>query len=234
MLLEVRDLRARYGDLQALHGIDLALERGRTLAIVGANGAGKSTLLRCLCGQHTSRSGSIRFDGHAVDALPAHALARLGISMVPEGRRLFASLSVEENILLGTNARRTGTWTLERVYALFPKLVERRHLPSRRLSGGEQQMVAIARALLANPRLLICDELSLGLAPVVISELYEHLAQVRSAGASLLIVEQDVSRALAASDELLCLTEGRVTLRGDPAQLTRPQIAAAYFGARRA
>jgi len=230
MLLEVQGLEASHGDLLALRGLDFTLEAGRTLAIVGANGAGKSTLLRCLCGAHARRRGRVLLQGQPLEGLPAHRVAALGISLVPEGRRLFASLGVEENLLLGAQAGRAGHWNLQRVYDLFPRLAERRLVQSTRLSGGEQQMVAIARALMSNPRLLLCDEISLGLAPVVIQELYGHLAGIRASGTSLLLVEQDLARALGASDELLCLTEGRITLAGASATVTREQVAAAYFG----
>ena len=230
MLLEVQGLEASHGDLLALRGLDFRLEAGRTLAIVGANGAGKSTLLRCLAGAHARRCGRIHFEGKPLEGLAAHRVAALGISLVPEGRRLFASLSVEENLLLGGQAGRPGHWNLQRVYDLFPRLAERRAVQVTKLSGGEQQMVAIGRALMANPRLLLCDEVSLGLAPVVIQELYGHLARIRAAGTSLLLVEQDLGRALGASDELLCLTEGRIVLAGASASVSREQVAAAYFG----
>jgi branched-chain amino acid transport system ATP-binding protein len=230
MLLDVHGLEAGHGDLLALRGLDFRLEAGRTLAIVGANGAGKSTLLRCLAGAHVRRRGQIRFEGQSLEGLPAHRVAALGISLVPEGRRLFASLGVEENLLLGGQAGRPGHWNLRRIYELFPRLADRRDVQSTKLSGGEQQMVAIGRALMANPKLLLCDEVSLGLAPVVIQELYGHLARIRAAGTSLLLVEQDLGRALGASDELLCLTEGRIVLAGASASVSREQVAAAYFG----
>jgi branched-chain amino acid transport system ATP-binding protein len=229
-LLETRALQAFYGDYQALFGIDLELGPGETAAVIGANGAGKSTFLRAVMGQLPAPAASVRFDGQPIGGRPAHAIVRLGIAMVPEGRRLFPSLSVEENLLAGAYCRRPGPWSLQRVYALFPRLAERRRVPGTLLSGGEQQMAAIGRALMANPRLLLCDEISLGLAPVVIRELYRALPAIVAEGTTLLVVEQDIGQATAVADRVHCFQEGRVTLAGRPAELSRERIAAAYFG----
>src|ERR1700719_1204867 len=220
-LLELRALDAFYGDFQALFGVSLAVAPGEVVAVIGANGAGKSTLLTCIAGLIRSRPDAIVFDGEPTGHLPAHALVARGIALVPEGRRLFPSLTVEENLLIGGQLRRPGPWNLARVYDLFPLLAERRRLPSTALSGGQQQMCAIGRALMANPRLLLCDEISLGLAPVVIRDIYARLPAIVADGLSLVIVEQDIVQALAAADHVYCLQEGRMALDGAPATLTR-------------
>jgi len=230
-LLEVRALDAFYGDFQALFGVSLQVAAGKVTALIGANGAGKSTLLKSIAGLMPARRDAIRFAGKSIGHLPAHALVGRGIALVPEGRRLFPSLTVEENLLIGGQLRRPGPWNLARVYDLFPLLAERRRLPSTALSGGQQQMCAIGRALMANPRLLLCDEISLGLAPVVIRDIYARLPAIVAEGISLVIVEQDIVQALAAADHVYCLQEGRMALDGAPATLTREAIAAAYFGA---
>ena len=229
-LLQVAGLTAGYGDFQALFGVDLAVAPGQAVSIIGANGAGKTTLLRAIAGQLRARAGAIRYDGAPIGGMAPERVVRLGIAMVPEGRRLFPSLTVEENLLIGAQCGRRGPWTLPRVYRLFPLLAERRHQGATTLSGGQQQMVAIGRALLANPRLLLCDEISLGLAPVVIRDIYAALPGIRAEGVSVLIVEQDINRALGEADWVYCLQEGRVTLAGAPFALTRAQIKHAYFG----
>jgi branched-chain amino acid transport system ATP-binding protein len=230
-LLETKGLVARYGDFQALFGIDVALDRGETVAIIGANGAGKTTLMRSIAGVLANTPEQIRFDGEAIGNLPAAQVVKRGIAMVPEGRKLFPSLSVEENLLIGRAGRRVdGVWTLETVYDLFPILKERRHSPGTALSGGQQQMVAIGRALMSNPTVLLCDEISLGLAPVVIRDIYAAFPRIKAAGASVIVVEQDIGQALKVADRVYCMMEGRVTLSGRPADLTREAIHAAYFG----
>lgn len=228
-LLETRELTAFYGDFQALFGITLSIEAGETAAIIGANGAGKSTFLKTIVGQLPRRPGAIFFDDHDIGDLRASAIVRRGIALVPEGRRLFSSLSVEENLLVGAYARQ-GPWTLDRIYDLFPILRERRRLPPTALSGGQQQMCAIGRALMGGPRLLLCDEISLGLAPIVIRDIYKRLALVKAQGTTVIIVEQDIVQAMAAADRVYCFQEGRMTLAGKPADLTRDAIHAAYFG----
>lgn len=230
MLLEATAIAASYGDAQALFGVDLTIDAGEVVALIGANGAGKSTLLKTLTGLLPAASGEIRFDGARLDRLEAAEIVRLGVAMVPEGRRLFPSLSVEENLLMGAVSRRAGPWNLERVYQLFPILKERRRQPGTSLSGGQQQMVAIGRALMSNPRVLLCDEISLGLAPVVIREIYASLPALQQDGMSLLIVEQDVQLAMQVSSRVVCLQEGRVSLEGKSGALTREQISRAYFG----
>ena len=230
-LLETRDLRAGYGDFQALFGISLSGQAGATLAIIGANGAGKSTFLKALTGLIPADRAAVLFDGEAIGGLPAPAFMGRGLAMVPEGRKLFPSLTVEENLLVGAWGRKgRGRWTLRTVYDLFPILAERRRSPGTALSGGQQQMVAIGRALMSNPRLILCDEISLGLAPVVIRDIYAALPAIRREGTGIVLVEQDVARAMDVSDHVACLQEGRVTLAGAPAALTRESIHRAYFG----
>ena len=231
-LLTVKALTAHYGDFQALFGVDMELDTGETVAIVGANGAGKTTLMRAISGVLGSAPDQVVFDGEPIGALVSPEVMARGIAMVPEGRKLFPSLSVEENLLVGRYGRAVdGPWSLESVYALFPVLRERRNNPATALSGGQQQMVAIGRALISNPRVLLCDEISLGLAPVVIRDIYAAFPQIRASGASIVIVEQDISQALKVADRLYCMMEGRITLSGTPAGLSREAIHAAYFGA---
>ena len=229
-LLETRGLEAFYGDFQALFGVEVSVAEGETIAVIGANGAGKSTFLRTVTGLLDAPRDAVRFEGRAVGGLPADVIARQGIAMVPEGRRLFPSLSVEENLLMGACVDRPGYWNLERVYELFPVLKERRGSPGTALSGGQQQMAAIGRGLMANPRLLLCDEISLGLAPIVIRDVYGALPSIVAQGASLVIVEQDVRQALAVAERVYCFQEGRVSLTGSPGELTHDRIVRAYFG----
>jgi branched-chain amino acid transport system ATP-binding protein len=228
-VLETRDLTAFYGDFQALFGITLSVAEGETVAIIGANGAGKSTFLKTIAGLLSSPPEAVRFAGENIGGKRAFDIVRHGIALVPEGRRLFPSLSVEENLLIGAYGR-SGSWTLDRIYALFPVLADRRHQPATTLSGGQQQMCAIGRALMAHPRLLLCDEISLGLAPIVIRDIYAALPAIKADGTSVIVVEQDIVQALAVADRVYCFQEGRMTLSGAPAELTREAIHAAYFG----
>jgi branched-chain amino acid transport system ATP-binding protein len=229
-LLEVRDLVVHHGQLKALDGISLRVFPGEVYAIIGANGAGKSTLLRTIAGLHRPTVGSVLFDGKDVTGLRPERRAAQGIVMVPEGRRLFESLSVEENLQVGATYARQGPWTIEQVYETFGWMRERRKQLAAQLSGGEQQTVAIGRALVANPRVLLLDELSLGLAPVVVQRIYGMLPQILSTGLTVLLVEQDVSQALRVASHIHCLLEGRTTLEGRPADVTAEQVEAAYFG----
>jgi branched-chain amino acid transport system ATP-binding protein len=233
-VLSVRDLSVDYGQLRALSGISFELRRGQTLAVIGANGAGKSTLLGALAGLLAPAEGSVVFNGRDISALPAFERVGLGIALVPEGRRLFASLSARENLLTGQQRRRSGAWDLAAVVELFPLLATLLDRPSGRLSGGEQQAVAIGRALMANPELLLLDEVSLGLAPVLVEQFYAALPRIQAAGATVLIVEQDVGQALAVADEVVTLLEGRQVLHGTPSELRREDIVDAYFGTRAA
>ncbi len=227
---EVRGLDAGYGDFHALFGVDLAVAERELLCLVGANGAGKSTLLRAVAGALRPFAGTIHLDGVDITALPDFERARRGLTLVPEGRKLFPSLTVEENLLVGSGSRRSGPWDLDAVYELLPLVAERRARGSARLSGGEQQAVAIGRALMSNPRVLLLDEVSLGLAPVVVERLYESLPGIRAAGTTVVLVEQDLGRTLDVADRVVCLLEGRVVLTGRPADLSREAITDAYFG----
>jgi branched-chain amino acid transport system ATP-binding protein len=229
-LLEVEDLEVFYGDFQALFGISLHIDEGEVIAIIGANGAGKSTFLRAVTGLNPEKRGRVAFDGADITNLRADRVARRGITMVPEGRMLFPTLSVEENLLIGLSTKRKGPWTLEAVYGLFPMLRDLRHHPSQRVSGGQQQMVAIGRSLMTNPRILLCDEVSLGLAPVVINDIYARFKSIRDSGVSIVVVEQDVVRACEASNRVYCFLEGRVSLSGSPRDFAIEQISRAYFG----
>ena len=229
-LVEVRDLVVHHGQLRALDGVSFQVHPGEVYAIIGANGAGKSTLLRTIAGLHHPTTGSVLFDGKDVTGLRPERRATQGIVMVPEGRRLFESLSVEENLQVGATYARPGPWTIERVYEMFDWMRERRKQPTAQLSGGEQQTVAIGRALVANPRVLLLDELSLGLAPVVVQRIYGMLPQILATGLTILLVEQDVSQALRVASHIHCLLEGRTTLESRPADVTAEQVEAAYFG----
>ncbi len=229
-LLQTRKLSAFYGDFQALFDVDVGVGQGETVAIIGANGAGKSTFLRAVAGALPTAPDTVVFDGEPIGAKTPHEIVRFGIAMVPEGRRLFPSLSVEENLLLGAHCGRTGRWTLGRVYELFPALAALRQLPAPALSGGQQQMAAIGRALMSNPRLLLCDELSLGLAPVVIRDIYGCLATIAGEGTTVVLVEQDINRALDAAARFYCFQEGRLALTAPTAGFDRNAITAAYFG----
>ena len=259
-LLETHALTAHYGDFQALFGVDITLERGETVAIIGANGAGKTTLMRSISGVLQNAPDMILHGGTQVGALPADTIMKRGVVMVPEGRKLFPSLSVEENLIIGGQhkggadfgdrldglfARLTGAadpaeltgnhdgsgyWTLDTIYELFPILRERRNNPGTALSGGQQQMVAIGRALMSNPDVLLCDEISLGLAPVVIKDIYAALPKIKDSGASVIIVEQDIGQAMKVADRVYCMMEGRITLSGKSAEISRDAILDAYFG----
>jgi branched-chain amino acid transport system ATP-binding protein len=229
-LLETSGLSAFYGDFQALFGIDFHMEEGETVAILGANGAGKSTFLNAIAGNVPVAKECIKYGGKSMGGDRSCEMVARGITLVPEGRRLFSSLTVEENLLMGAYGGGSGYWTLDKVYELFPKLKERRKQPATQMSGGEQQMAAIGRGLMANPRLLMCDELSLGLAPIIIAEIYETLATVRDRGLSLIIVEQNVQQAVKFAQRAYCFLEGRVSLHGASSELTREQISKAYFG----
>ena len=229
-LLEVKNLDAFYGDFQALFGIDFEIEEGEAVAIIGANGAGKSTFLRSITGLVANTADMVSYRDVNISGHSASDIVGQGIAMVPEGRKLFPSLSVEENLLIGGYSQRPGRWSLERVYKMFPILNERKDVSGTALSGGEQQMTAIGRALMANPDLLLFDELSLGLAPIIINNIYESIPAIKEEGVTLLLVEQDINQALEVADRVYCFQEGRVSLSGTPNDLTKDSIAAAYFG----
>lgn len=229
-ILKIQNLEAYYGDFQALFGINCEVNKGEIIAIIGANGAGKTTLMRAITGLLKSEADMVQWQGSPVGALRADQVAGLGIAMVPEGRQLFPSLSVEENLKIGGQVGRSGAWNLEAVFELFPILKERRNVPSTALSGGQQQMVAIGRALMSNPDLILFDEISLGLAPIIIKTIYDALPNIVGDGMTSIIVEQDIAKALSVSDRVYCLQEGRVSLEGDVKSISREEISNAYFG----
>jgi branched-chain amino acid transport system ATP-binding protein len=233
-LLRVDELDCRYGLLQAVRGVSLEIEVGETLALIGANGAGKTTLLRAIAGAHRPHGGRILFDGADVTRLPAYRRVALGVALVPEGRRLFPGLTVEENLLIAATGSRRGRWNLQAVLEVFPLLQPKRKQVAASLSGGEQQAVAIGRALMSNPRLLLLDEVSLGLAPVLVDAVYRSLANVIGEGATVVLVEQDLTRALEVAGRVICMLEGRVVLQGEARELDRERVVGAYFGLKRA
>lgn len=229
-LLSIDRLSSGYGDFQALFDVSFDLPRGEVLGLVGANGAGKTTLFRAIMGMLPRSKAMVRFNGQPIGGTPSANLASLGIAMVPEGRRLFRSLSVEENLRIGAENGRKGPWDIAKVYGLFPILAEKRRNPALSLSGGQQQMVAIGRALVANPELILFDEISLGLAPIVVNDVYAAMPEILNSGISAVIVEQDIERARRVSQTLVCLREGRVALQGASANLTKHDLTTAYFG----
>ncbi|GAB4354163.1 MAG: ABC transporter ATP-binding protein [Oricola sp.] len=232
-LLSTHGLKAFYGDFQALFGVDFEIAAGEVVALIGANGAGKSTFLKSIMGAIRVAPDMVRLEGKSSGGLAPHLMVSKGIAIVPEGRRLFAGMSVEDNLRVAIDHKAGGsdTWTLDRIYQLFPILKEKRRDPVQSLSGGQQQMVSIGRALLNEPKVLLCDEISLGLAPKVIGEIYEAIPSISAAGTAIVLVEQDVGLAKKASDRLYCMLEGKVTLTGRSAEIPREEISAAYFGA---
>lgn len=232
-LLAVEDLDVRHGLLQAVRQVSFEVADGETLALVGANGAGKTTLLRAIAGAHTPSDGRVHFDGRDITRLSAHQRVKLGIALVPEGRRLFPNLTVEENLRVAGGTGRSGAWTVDTVLDAFPLLGPLRRKQAVSLSGGEQQATAIGRALMTNPRLLLLDEVSLGLAPVVVEGVYRSIASLIEGGATVILVEQDLARAMSVADRVACMLEGRIVLEGNRGELTREQVTEAYFGLRR-
>ncbi len=229
-LLNIQGLTARYGDFQALYGIDMQIGQGEVVAVIGANGAGKTTLMRAVSGLLKSDAAMVSWQGAPIGAQRADQIAAMGIALVPEGRMLFKSLSVEENLIIGGQLGRKGPWNLRRLYDLFPILEERKNVPATSLSGGQQQMVAIGRALMSNPELLLMDEISLGLAPVIIKNIYDALPGIVGEGLAAVVVEQDIAKALSVSSRVYCLQEGRVSLSGASGEVSRDEISRAYFG----
>jgi branched-chain amino acid transport system ATP-binding protein len=231
-LLSVQSLEARHGLLPAVRGVSLEVAEGEVVALVGANGAGKTTLLRTIAGAHKPSAGRVVFDGVDITRVRAHDRLRRGIALVPEGRRLFPDLTVEENLLVAARPDRGGRWTLETVLEAFPMLEPLRGRRAASLSGGEQQATAIGRALITNPRLLLLDEVSLGLAPVAVEAVYRSLQALIDEGATIVLVEQDLKRATSVAARVVCMLEGRLVLEGG-SELTREQITDAYFGLRK-
>jgi branched-chain amino acid transport system ATP-binding protein len=232
-LLDIDNLTARHGLLEAVRGISFSVARGETLALVGANGAGKTTLLRTLAGAHAVASGHIRLGGEDVTALPSHKRVAKGIALVPEGRRMFASMTVAENLKLGAMAGRKGDWSIDRILDIFPNLRQRIHHKTGHLSGGEQQATAIGRALMSNPDILLLDEVSLGLSPLIVDRVYASLDGLIRSGTTIILVEQDLSRAMGVASRVICMLEGRIVLEGDSKSLSREQVTEAYFGLHR-
>ena len=233
-MLEIRDLEAAYGDARALSGVTLSVGPGEIVALLGPNGAGKSTLLKAIAGLVRPRAGAIRWEGEDLSRVGAHLIVERGLAMVPEGRRLFGSMSVEENLELGAfaaRARNAGRANLERVYALFPDLRERRRQTVRALSGGQQQMVAVGRALMASPRLLMLDEPSLGIAPRLVRSILEALVEINRTGVAVFLVEQNVQAALTLAHRAYVLESGKIVGEGTGAALLRdPHVRRAYLG----
>jgi len=229
-LLEIENASVYYEDFQALYDLNIKIEEGEIFACIGANGAGKSTMLKTVAGVLVPRRGRILFDGQPIDHMPPHKRVEIGISSVPEGRRVFPSLTVNENLIIGAYRNRKGPWTTDAVYELFPLLQPLKKRQAAGLSGGEQQALAIGRALMANPRLILMDEVSLGLAPVVIKRIYDSFPILISNGTTILVVEQDVQHVLTVASHVACFLEGRIALQGQPSELTNEQITAAYFG----
>lgn len=229
-ILETKKLNAFYGDFQALFEISIDLFEGEIVSIIGANGAGKSTFMRSVTGLIDKVDNEINFNGLSIKNLRADEIAQKGIAMVPEGRKLFPSLTVEENLLIGSQTKRSGPWKLSSVYEFFPDLYDKKNIPSNLLSGGQQQMAAIGRALMSNPEVILFDEISLGLAPIIIKNIYQNLPLVIKDGMSAIVVEQDINKAIEISDRVYCLQEGRIALTGGSKKLTREEISKAYFG----
>ncbi|MDQ0395746.1 ABC transporter ATP-binding protein [Labrys monachus] len=229
-LLEIKSLDVRHGLLQAVRGIDFAVEKGETVALVGANGAGKTTLLRAIAGAHIPFGGSVHFGGVDITHIPAYSRVGLGVALVPEGRRLFSQMTVEENLILARSAGRKGPWTIDRVFEAFPNLVPRRKAKAGNLSGGEQQATAIGRALMTNPEILLLDEVSLGLSPLAVDRVYASLDTLIQGGTTIILVEQDLRRAMRVADRIVCMLEGKIVLEGKRGEITREQVSEAYFG----
>jgi branched-chain amino acid transport system ATP-binding protein len=229
-MLTISDLDAYYGDFRALFGVSLKVAEGELIAVIGSNGAGKSTLLKTISGLLPTSPDRVMLDQSPIGGRDTHEIAQRGVFLVPEGRKIFPSLSVEENLLMGGYTRRSGPWNLGRVYDLFPALRGRQRHGGTQLSGGEQQMLAIGRGLMANPRLLMLDEISLGLAPIVIKEIYAAIPTILGEGITLVVVEQDIQQATAVADRVYCLARGRVVLEGPARDLDKETLIAAYFG----
>jgi branched-chain amino acid transport system ATP-binding protein len=228
--LLVENVEVFYGEFQALFGVSLEVEQGQTVTVIGANGAGKTTLMRAICGMLTPKTGRIVYKGEAISGQAPYCLNQKGIAMVPEGRLIFPSLSVEENLKIGAYRQRAGMWDLAGVYELFPVLKERARVGGTDLSGGQQQMLAIGRALMSNPDLILMDEISLGLAPIIVKELYGVVEKIAQAGTTVILVEQDVSRGIKAASHVYCLLEGKVSLSGSPDAISQQDVSRAYFG----
>ena len=232
--LTIEALSLHHGLLHAVRDVSFTVGTGQVVALVGANGAGKTTLLRAIAGAHRLTSGRIMLDDQQISSVPAHSRVGMGVALVPEGRKLFSQLTGEENLLLGKMAGRPGPWTVERVIETFPNLAARRRARAGTLSGGEQQATAIGRALMSNPSVLLLDEVSLGLSPIAVERLYESLRALMQSGTTILLVEQDLGRAMTVASRVICLLEGRIALEGPTQTLPRDKVTEAYFGHERA
>jgi branched-chain amino acid transport system ATP-binding protein len=232
-MLSIQNLEVRHGLLKAVRGVSFEVEKGDVLALVGANGAGKTTLLRSIAGAHLPASGKILLEGKDLTHVPSHKRIAMGVALVPEGRRLFSQMTVEENLLLGRTSGRKGEWTVDRVFDAFPNLVPRRHAKTGHLSGGEQQATAIGRALMSNPDVLLLDEVSLGLSPLVVDRVYAQLQKLLTSGTTIILVEQDLGRAMSVASHVICMLEGRIALDSPASVASREQITQAYFGLHR-
>jgi len=231
--LSIRNLNLHHGLLHAVRDVSLEIASGEVVTLVGANGAGKTTLLRAIAGAHPPSSGAMMLDGKDITTIPAHRRVGMGVALVPEGRRLFTQMSVEENLELGRMSGRPGPWTIDKVIETFPNLDARRKARAGTLSGGEQQATAIGRALMSNPSVLLLDEVSLGLSPIAVERLYDSLGALMKSGTTILLVEQDLTRAMRAASRVVCMLEGRIVLEGATTNLPREKVTEAYFGLNR-
>ncbi|WP_394182347.1 ABC transporter ATP-binding protein [Marinomonas posidonica] len=229
-MLSVKDLDVRYGQFRAVRDVSLEVKQGETIALIGANGAGKSTMLRAIAGALPIHSGTLSFKHRSMTHLPSCDRVKQGLSLVPEGRRLFAEMTIEENLLLGQSVNRSGDWDLDRIFETFPNLVKRRHAKAGSLSGGEQQATAIGRSLMSNPELLILDEVSLGLSPLVVDQVYASIETLRDTGTTIILVEQALDRAISFAKRAVCMLEGRIVLDKLTEDTNRNEITQAYFG----
>jgi branched-chain amino acid transport system ATP-binding protein len=233
LALKVNQLDVNYKDFQALWNVSFEVKKGEIVSIIGANGAGKSTLLNSIAGLLAPSRGTIEFFGERIEGLLPHETVPRGITLVPEGRRVFPRLTVYENLVMGSytpKMRARKDETLTKIYELFPILEARRHQMANTLSGGEQQMLAIGRAMMSEPQLILCDEISLGLAPVIIKDIYKRLRQINQDGITIVVVEQDIKRSLKMANRAYIMLEGKVVLEGEPSSLTEEQVKKAYFG----
>jgi branched-chain amino acid transport system ATP-binding protein len=231
--LKMKGVDVFYDDFKALWDISLTVEQGDIVSIIGSNGSGKSTLLNTLGGQLLPKTGDISYFGKPIGGLPSYQIVSEGMALVPEGRRVFSSLTVLENLIMGSyppKSRKKCTQSLEKVYDLFPRLKERKSQMSNTLSGGEQQMLAIGRALMSEPKVLLCDEISLGLAPIIIKGIYQKIKQINELGLTIILVEQDIKRSLKVANYAYVMLEGKIVLEGNPDDLTEDQVKKAYFG----